>query len=1415
MSGSRFAARKRRRFAAPAAALTIALLAPTAAHAANLTVTDETEQVGPGVELRHLKQLTAKGWIDVQALTVDLQREGVTTDLMTAGPVAAVGTISSMANKAGAVAGVNGGFFDIGNSGAALGPQIQNGTFLKSGPGAENVAGVTKGRLGTIASIALEGTITLPSGPVTAASFNAASVAANGIGIYTPGWGSYSRHRVGVANVAEVLVADGKVTEVNPTAGGAGQLPEGTIALVGRESGADKLRALQVGDPVDVTYGPKVSNDADLRFAIGYNNQPLVQDGEVRPNGDTSLAPRTSLGFADGGRRMILMVADGRQANVLGPTLQHTGEIMKDLGAETAVNLDGGGSSTMVARPLGESAVTVRNTPSDGSERHDPDGVGVFVAPGNGKVEDLVVTPAKDQARIFPGLSRTFHAKAVDDQLTPVEIARGDVRWSAKGASASGGLLQAPADATGSIELRATTDGAQTDTDVRVLGKLDRLELSRTRLSFPDTSGSVKLTVTGRDPHGFTAPVEAADLDMDYDRSVIRVVPSGTGLKIIPLADGGTMLTIRAGGKTATLPTTVGVTTTELYKFDHDDEDTRWATNGTGGVAKSLSKDPDGLRLTFAAGRNMGITKVPSETRIDAPGQPLRIRVRLYSSSAQEFGSLYWTDATGAGKNMLITGPRGEGWTNLEWTLPSDTKFPIKLSQVQVIQTKVANQAPGYVIFDKIEADNAATVDIPEPAAPQADPLISPDGRTNGKDDWSYATLSDVQFTHTQPELAKVGIAGLKRIRQQNPDLVVLNGDITDLGAAEDMTLARQTLEAGGCELVPLDTEIGKDLSATPTASTTPCVYVPGNHESYRAGGQGNLDPFKAEFGKTYGTFDHKGTRFIALNSALGSLRTSDFEQLPMFEAALEDAKTDDSIRNVSVFAHHAVEDPEEAKASQLTDRTEVQLIKKLLTDFREESGKGAVMTGSHAQVVDVKRIEGADFVVLPSSGKGPYGTPDRGGFTGWLNWHVDRDASADDQWLTADVRAFAQSITLNAPETVEVGTSTTLSGSIVQPSGVQNGSRVVPLRYPMSVHWAGSESLAIGRGDAAVAAARKAGKVAILDPITRELTALKQGTVKVSVTNDSMREFTDDASLAPITTERTIEVGPSTGPGPKLSADVPVFTAQPVGTISAPQAVTVTNQGDEPLKVSGVAIKADGASEGLFSVASETCGAGEVAPGGSCRVLVRFAPQAPNVTSTAQLVFDANTADREHVVALSASSIPMPAGVPGQDGEPGVPGPVGPQGDAGAPGQPGAVGPQGPVGPAGVQGVAGATGAKGAKGDRGAKGTTPRVSVSCKLVNRRRSVSCTVKDRSASSAKTKRSSAKRSKSAVRASVRLAGSRRTTVRSGSSAVTVRHGAGKRLGSSSRFVVNVRIGGASQSLTVKAGTAARTATLKAR
>ncbi|MEO3875830.1 hypothetical protein ABGB18_44215 [Nonomuraea sp. B12E4] len=98
-----------------------------------------------------------------------------------------------------------------------------------------------------------------------------------------------------------------------------------------------------------------------------------------------------------------------------------------------------------------------------------------------------------------------------------------------------------------------------------------------------------------------------------------------------------------------------------------------------------------------------------------------------------------------------------------------------------------------------------------------------------------------------------------------------------------------------------------------------------------------------------------------------------------------------------------------------------------------------------------------------------------------------------------------------------------------MQPQGVPAGTRVVPLRYPMSVGWSGSANLAIGSGKAAADEARRKGKAAILDPRTRTLTALNRGTVTITVTitvtNESMRAYTDDGSLAPITTSKTIQV--------------------------------------------------------------------------------------------------------------------------------------------------------------------------------------------------------------------------------------------------------------------------------------------------
>ena len=61
---------------------------------------------------------------------------------------------------------------------------------------------------------------------------------------------------------------------------------------------------------------------------------------------------------------LLLATVNGRQARIsIGMTLEELAELMLELGAVEAMNLDGGGSSTMVVRGI------VLNAPSDGRPR--------------------------------------------------------------------------------------------------------------------------------------------------------------------------------------------------------------------------------------------------------------------------------------------------------------------------------------------------------------------------------------------------------------------------------------------------------------------------------------------------------------------------------------------------------------------------------------------------------------------------------------------------------------------------------------------------------------------------------------------------------------------------------------------------------------------------------------------------------------------------------------------------------------------------------------------------------------------------------------------------------------------------------------------------------------------------------------
>jgi hypothetical protein len=74
--------------------------------------------------------------------------------------------------------------------------------------------------------------------------------------------------------------------------------------------------------------------------------------------------PRTAIGLSRDRRTMYLVVVDGRSSRSAGMTLAELAVLVQGLGAHEALNLDGGGSTTMWLASDG-----VLNSPSDGSQR--------------------------------------------------------------------------------------------------------------------------------------------------------------------------------------------------------------------------------------------------------------------------------------------------------------------------------------------------------------------------------------------------------------------------------------------------------------------------------------------------------------------------------------------------------------------------------------------------------------------------------------------------------------------------------------------------------------------------------------------------------------------------------------------------------------------------------------------------------------------------------------------------------------------------------------------------------------------------------------------------------------------------------------------------------------------------------------
>jgi exopolysaccharide biosynthesis protein len=343
--------------------------------------------ISSGVTLSTTTLNTAAGPVLVNTLDIDLTNPHVRLKVVQAhnSLVSSDETVSSMANRTGAMAGINGDYFEVNGPGRPIGMVAINGQLVQS-PASYAVLGVTSSGKLTIGNESFFGSVTNGRASYPLNSVNIYNEAGKGnLVLLTPQLGTPPRI---LGNQAVLLQATSAGTFIVRSAAYSTSLSAlaGQYALIGSGDAADWLTDhLHKGD--HLTLHTNVAPNAHLVQAIG-GGPVLIKNGAhyydpnpPNPKGVTSRNPLTAISVNKDGTHAHLVVFDGRGSGPtrsVGLTYAQAASYLLTQGAYSAMLFDTGGSTDMVARFPGQNYASVVNWPSDGYER--PVGNGLFVA---------------------------------------------------------------------------------------------------------------------------------------------------------------------------------------------------------------------------------------------------------------------------------------------------------------------------------------------------------------------------------------------------------------------------------------------------------------------------------------------------------------------------------------------------------------------------------------------------------------------------------------------------------------------------------------------------------------------------------------------------------------------------------------------------------------------------------------------------------------------------------------------------------------------------------------------------------------------------------------------------------------------------------------------------------------------------
>ena len=1094
-----------------------------------LVVKDEKtpeQDVTRGVKVATETLSTVGGPEHASLLNVDLADPNVALKVVQANDqvISPNETVSAMANRTHAVAGINGDFFEIHGTNAPINMELIDGELwqspaaLSSNPNDFAVLGINDEGQVSIGQEQFSGSITDGGASHALNAVNRYAVPkSGGLTLVTPHLGDMDVTGDTVVLLKPVTgTHNDSVISVSANLTTLSKLPADQQALVGGGESGQWLQAnVHQGDTLSVSQ--QVTPDSSLKYAVGGGPQ-LVKNGQIPSTADlndsSAVNPLTAVGISQDGKHAFFVVFDGHES---GPTLSRgltrsemAGYLVAH-GAYQAILFDGGGSSDMVARLPGQSQVSVINTPSDGSERLVTNSLLIYSTEQQPGPASSVVVNNNQPLTVLTNTSVPVTAYARDQKLNPASDAVQLSVDPSNLASVANGVLNVGA-TPGDGSLVGTAGAVSSSQPLHVVDHLDKLNITPTDPNLDNgqtqqfqVSGSVNGTSVNLPTSAITWSVEPSTLGAISQDGTFTAATNGSGLVKVAATVGSTSAsaTVAVGELPKPISTLTDVENwgaSDLYlnvnprPTGAPNPGPHTTSDGSLALSTDVKQSPTDagsmqLHYHFVPASKVynldAYTNDPGQVVIGSNNGQLPSAVGLWIKGGKGMGALNISSYTfkigfyqgnGNPTNIYPTVQSSDDWQFVKIPLAPTLSFPLRLNYLALVAINPASTLDGDVYFSGLQAFYSPRPVVVNPYQPfpqnpgwlqfvQDPAQFSQDGTT-------FAAFDDAHTTASTPTGA--GTVVLKTIGAQlkglpanaQPSYIQALGDMSDDGQLPDLQNVKSIMDGFG----------------------TPYHIAVGNHEISQ-GVYPESGNFTSVFGPTHYTYTVGNSRFIVVDSSHIGVLGSDPYQVPnepQYQWLAQQLESNTS-PTVFIATHVPPYDPHPSKDSQFKDGYEAQMFEELAHHYEQtHPGKHVVLLFGHARGFSERRIDdngidvrnGIPNFVVADVGAPAYAPADQGGFSHYVLFHIRPDGVVQFAVLPVldKIEINASATTLQKGQSLQLqATGTTVTGTDLK--AVQ-----LPIANPASHVWSSSDK-----------------SIATIDAVTGQLKARRPGTVTIT----------------------------------------------------------------------------------------------------------------------------------------------------------------------------------------------------------------------------------------------------------------------------------------------------------------------------